>query len=65
MNLYCVAAFLAFRSSPFILAIRLLVFDQVQLYSTSGQSTASGQSPSFVAGHISGRRKPSAPSWGW
>ena len=49
---------------PLSSAIRLLVFGQVHLYSTSGQSTVSGQSPSFVAGHISGRCKPSAPSWG-
>ena len=49
---------------PSASAIRPLVFGQVRLDSTSGQNTASGQSPSFVAGHISGRCKPSAPSWG-
>ena len=50
---------------PSASAIRPLVFGQVHLDSTSGQNTRSGQSPSFVAGHISGRCKPSAPSWGF
>ena len=49
---------------PSASAICPLVFGQVRLDSTSGQNTASGQSPLFVAGHISGRCKPSAPSWG-
>ena len=49
---------------PPLLDLHLLVFGRVHLDSTSGQSNASGQSPSFVAGQISGRHKPSAPSWG-